>query len=64
MLRDNLKGRKTMKKSSFEQWIETLDDRALTWQWVKYCAPSESGLLDPDRANAVYEAMLTRGLFE
>jgi hypothetical protein len=51
-----------VKKSAFEQWLETLPDRALVQQWVKYCAPSETGALDSDRAYAVYEAMIARGL--
>ena len=53
-----------MKQSAFEQWIATLNDRALEQQWLIYCASSENPttIINPDRACVVYEAMIARGL--
>lgn len=51
-----------MKLTPFEQWIKTLSDRSLMHQWVKYCAPTETGTLNATRAFVVYEEVMARRL--
>jgi hypothetical protein len=46
----------------YEKWLKTISDRWLIRLWVDYCAPSEGGKINPDKACMIDNEMTIRGL--